>query len=290
MPSPIVKLFVCCLLALASLGAHARGGAAEPKQAVEIGIAPFLPVRTLVQNYEPMRVYLEKRLHRPVIFISAPDYKTFTERTLHRDYAYLMTVAHAAYLAETDAGYVPLLRPTNFTEPTLVVARNDPLARVADLRGKTIALSDPLAIVSMQALAMLREAGLDPQRDVELRYFPNHGAAVGHVLSGEAAAAIVSNRALEQMPAATQAGVRIAGTWHEGAAPGTVYLASPRVSHAEAEQFARAVLDFFATAEGQEVMKHLGYGRLVPMKAEDLKPYAAYASSLKAALAGASRP
>jgi phosphonate transport system substrate-binding protein len=289
-PRHVVKLVLLAALALALPGTMARSIAAEPKPAIEIAITPFLPVRTLVQNYEPMRVYLEKRLHRHVIFISAPDYRTFAERTQHRDYAYLMTVAHAGYLAETEAGYVPLLRPTNYTEPTLVVAKDDPLVRIADLRGKTIALSDPLAIVSMQALAMLRQGGLDPQRDVALKYLPNHGAAVNHVLSGEAAAAIVSNRALEQMPAAAQAGVRVVHSWHEGAAPGTVYLASPRVPQAEADRFARAVLDFFATAEGRAVMTHLGYGRLVPMKADDLKPYAAYASILKAALTESARP
>lgn len=284
-----LKLLALNLLGLSLLAAIGCGWATEAKPPVEIAITPFLPVRTLVQNYEPMRLYLEKRLQRHVLFVSAPDYRTFTQRTQHLDYAYVITVAHAAYLAQSEAGYVPLLRPANYTEPTLVVAKADPLERLADLRGKTIALSDPLALVSMQTPTMLREANLDAERDVALKYLPNHGAAVNYVLSGEAAAAIVSNRALEQMPSGTKNAVRVVQTWHGGAAPGIVYLASPRVPQAEVERFAQAVLEFVRSSEGHAVMRHLGYGTLLPMKADDLKPYASYAAALKATL-GAPAP
>lgn len=272
---------------LCFFGMAGRGWAVEAKPPIEIAITPFLPVRTTVQNYEPMRVYLEKRLQRKVLFISAPDYKTFARRTQHLDYAYVITVAHAAYLAQTETGYVPLLRPMNQTEPTLVVAKTDPLERLADLRGKTIALSDPLALVSMQAQSMLREANLDPERDVALKYLPNHGAAVNYVLSGEAAAAIISNRALEQMPAGTRDAVRVVQAWHKGAAPGIVYLASPKVPRAEAEHFSKAVLEFANSAEGRVLMQRMGYRTLLPMGPDDLNFVAPYGAALKAALTDA---
>ena len=260
-------------------------GCAQAVAGIEIAITPFLPVRTLVQNYEPMRLYLEKRLQQPVLFITAPDYKTFNERTQNRDYAYVITVANAAYLAHTEAGYRPLLRPTIDTRPVLVVAKDTPLEHSADLRNKTIALSDRLAIVSMQALSMLREAGLDPERDVMIQHQRNHAAAVNYVLSGEAAAAIVSDRALTQMTPAIKEAVRIVQTWDKGAAPGVVYLASPKVSRADADRFTHAVLDFVNTAEGRALMEQLGYGGLRPAQPDDLKFLAPYGAALKAALA-----
>lgn len=276
----------CLLLLLALCPAQAE----KPKPGIEIAIAPFLSVRDLVQNYEPMRLYLEQRLRQPVLFITAPDYRSFHERTRKREYTYLITVGNAAYLAQAEAGYVPLLRPVHDTRPVLVVKKDMPLEHIVDLRGKVIALSDRLAVVSMQALPMLREAGLDPERDLVLKHQGNHGAAVNHVLSGEAAAAIVSDRALMQMAPAIREAVRVVHGWDKGAAPGLLYLASPRLQREDRDRFTRAALDFVRTDEGRALMERLGYGGLVPATQEDIRMFAPYGAALKRALAQPEQP
>jgi phosphonate transport system substrate-binding protein len=260
------------------------GRSATAAGAIEIAITPFLPARITVQNYEPMRLFLEKQLKQPVLFITAPDYKTFHERTQRQEYDYLITVANAAYLAQADSAYIPLFRPAIDTRPTLVVATGNPLQRVADLRGKTVTLPDRLAVVSMQAISMLEEAGLDPEHDVSLLYQRNHGAAVNMVLSGEASAAIVSDRALTQMDPAVKNAVRVVQAWDKGAAPGVVYLASPKLSKQEISRFSHAVHQFVESAEGRALMQRLGYGTLLPASPDDLKPLAPYGATLKEAL------
>ena len=248
---------------------------------IEIAIAPFLPVHTMVQNYEPMRGYLERRLQRPVLFITAPDYRIFNDRTRSREYAFIVTVVNAAYLAHVDSGYIPLLRPTVYTKPALVVRKDAALGSIGELRGKVIALPSPMAVVAMMAPAMLHEAGLDPQRDVMLRYLDTHATAVNYVISGEAAAAIVSDVALQQMPSSSRDAVTIVRTWDRGAMPGVVYLASPKLARGEAELIQKAILDFVREPEGQALMRRLGYGTLVPAKWDDLKPFAPYATALR---------
>lgn len=261
--------------------------ASDPEQGamLELGVAPFLPARTIVQNYQPMRAYLEQHLKEPVMFVTAPDYKTFYERTQRREYPIIITVANAAYLAYAESGYVPMLRPVIDTRPVLVVPKNSNLTRVQNLRGKTVALPDPLAIIAMQGAQMLRESGLDPGKDVNLKHLPNHSAAVNHVISGEAAAAIVSNRALLQMPAATQEGVRVIQTWEKGAVPGVVYLANPALPPQRVAQLTQAILKFVReTPEGREFINKLGYGSLVPATKQDLEPLASYGEMFKEAI------
>jgi phosphonate transport system substrate-binding protein len=253
--------------------------------ALELGVAPYLPARTLIQNYQPMRAFLEQHLKEPVIVVTAPDYKTFYDRTQRREYPIIITVAHAAYLASAEAGYVPMLRPVVDTCPVLVVSKNSSLARVQDLRGKTVALPDPLAIISMQGVQMLRESRLDPVKDVILKNLPNHSAAVNHVIAGEAAAAIVSDRALLQMPAATQAAVRVIEDWEKGAAPGVMYLASPDLPRERVAQLTQAILQFVReTPEGRELIVKFGYGDLVPATKQDLEPLAPYGEKFKEAI------
>lgn len=260
----------------AAFGAHAQ------QHRYDIAIAPFLPVRTLVQNYQPMIAYLEKRLGEPVALLTAPDYKTFNIETLHRSYPFIITVANAAYLAQADAGYAPMLKPVIDTRPTLVVAKSAKWSHIHDLRGQLIALPDAQALVAMQAPGMLREAGLNPEHDVKLAHAQNHSAAANRVLAGEAAAAIISDRALLQMNAATRDGLRQVATWEKGAAPGVVYLVSPDVPPARVRRMQAAILEYVRdTQDGRELMTRFGYGGLLPAKPDDLRWLAPYGVQLR---------
>jgi phosphonate transport system substrate-binding protein len=266
--------------------AHAEPGSdRQSDEPLELAVAPFLPAAILVQNYQPLRSFLERQLNVPVLFVTAPDYKTFYERTQRHEYPIIITVANAAYLASAEAGYVPMLRPVIGTCPAIVVAKNSSLTRTQDLRGKTVALPDPLSIIAMQGALMLHEYGLVPGKDVHLEYLSNHSAAVNHVISGDAVAAIVSDRALLQMPAATQANVRVIQDWEKASAPGVVYLASPALSPQRVAQLTQAILKFTRdTREGREFINKLGYGGLVPATRQDLVPLGIYGEMFKRAL------
>jgi ABC-type phosphate/phosphonate transport system substrate-binding protein len=258
----------------------------EYKARLEIAIAPFLPVKTLVQNYAPMRDYLQSKLNEPVTIISAPDYKTYYKRIKNREYPIIITVASSAYLAWAESSYIPLLRPLVYTRPVLVIAKDQPNLQPADLRGKTIAMSDTLAIVSMQGLQMLRDAGLKPGIDVTIKNLPNHGAAVNHVISGDVSAAIVSDRALMQMPISIQNKIIVAYTWDKGAAPGIVYLGSPNLPREKLEQIKKAIHEFAQQSpEGIKLMNAMGYGGLASIGPEDLRSLEPYGALLKKAIA-----
>lgn len=259
--------------------------AVEQKVGFEIGIAPFLPVKTLVQNYAPLRDYLQNRLNETVTIVSAPDYKTYYKCIQKHEYPIIIATANSAYLAWSESAYIPLLKPLKNTRPVLVVAKGQAFKLLADLRGKTIAMPDVLAIVSMQGLQMLREAGLEPERDVTIRNMQNHSAAVNHVITGAVAAAIVSDRAIMQMPASTREQIKIAYAWDKAAAPGIVYMGSPDMPRDRLELIGKAIYEFARdTPEGVEMIKNMGYGGLTPMSAEELQPLAPYGLMLKEAM------
>ena len=258
--------------------------AQEVHQIFELAFTPFLPVRTMMLKYEPMRVYLEERLREPVALVTAPDYKTFNQRLRNHDYAFVVTVANAAYLAHTEYGYTPMLRPAILTRPVLVTSRESRFKKMKDLRGASLALPDRLSVVSMQGVHMLRKAGLHPVSHVKIKHTPNHAAAVNFVLSGEVAAAIVADRAILQMPEATQKALRTMQTWDAGAVPGVIYMANPHVSVERVTRMRQALLDYVRdTDSGRNFVRDLGYGDLTPATAADLAPLAAYGALLKEA-------
>ena len=123
--------------------------AQQVQQRYDLAFTPFLPVRTMMLKYEPMRIFLEERLQEQVALITAMDYKTFNQRMRNHDYAFVVTVANAAYLAHAEYGYTPMLRPVILTRPVLITSRKNRFKHLQDLRGATIALPDRLSVISM---------------------------------------------------------------------------------------------------------------------------------------------
>ena len=257
--------------------------AAEP-QALEIAIFPYLSTRTLLTSYQPLQAYLEKKLQRPVLLVTAPDFRTFAERTQRGEYRYVVTAPHFARLAQKEAGYQPMLMAKANLVAIAVVEKNSPLRNVTELRGKTVAAPDPLALVSMLGAQMLRASGLVPGKDVTLRPALSHNSAVLSVLRGESGAAFTSTTALEQMPDEIKNGVRVLAAT-EGF-PNIMYLANPKVPIVEVAQMTATLLEFAEkTPQGRklygETLGHLGLVAPSPKELQRLDPFV---SELKALL------
>jgi len=257
--------------------------AAEP-QALEIAIFPYLSTRTLLTSYQPLQTYLEEKLQRPVLLVTAPDFRTFVERTQRGEYRYVITAPHFARLAQKEAGYRPMLMVKTNLVAIAVVEKNSPLRNVAELRGETVAVPDPLTIVSMLGAKLLRASGLVPGKDVTLRPALSHNSAVISVLRGDSAAAFTSATALEQMPDEIKNGVRVLAAT-EGF-PNVIYLANPEVPAGEVAQMTATLLEFAEnTAEGKKLyVNTLGHQGLVTPSLKELQRLDPFVGKLKALL------
>jgi phosphonate transport system substrate-binding protein len=251
---------------------------------MELAIVPYLPARILLERYKPLRVYLERSLRRPVTLFTAPDYQTFIARTQRREYTFVVTVAHAARLAELEAGYVPMLRPAMDTHAILLVARDGPIRSIADLRGRRVAVPDNLAIVTQLGAEVLRSHGLKPGEDVTLYTATTHSTAMHAVLAGEAEAAVVSDRAFIAAASDLKQELRAIATSASGV-PGVVYLASPAVPGALVAEITQAILGFAnETADGRKFLESLGYDALRALKPDELAVVDGHVAPLKAEL------
>lgn len=59
--------------------------------------------------YQPLRQQLEKALGMPVEIVTASDFTEFAKRLVSQEYDIAVTTGHQARLAQTDAGYIPLI-------------------------------------------------------------------------------------------------------------------------------------------------------------------------------------
>lgn len=263
--------------------------AAENKASIaplEIGIFPYLSTRTVLTTYQPLRQYLQNRLQRPVLFITAPNLRTFVERTQNGEYRFVLTAPHFGRLAEQDAGYLPMLRPKRELHATLVVNQDSALHHISELRGKTVATPDSIAIISMLGVNLLRANGLEPGKDVVLQAMPSHDAAVWSLQKGDSAAAIISATALQQMPIELKSGIRILAS--SNGVPPIMFMAHPKVPRGEVKLMTTLLLDFAEnTPEGRNFMRDTGYLGLLPSTSKEMKSLDPYVKELKILLAPA---
>lgn len=264
------------LLVLASLGFSPAAAMAAGEKPLEIGVFPYLSVRAVLTTFQPVRRYLERELGRPVELYTAPDYRSFIERTRQGEYDVLITAPHFARLAQLQTGYVPLAGFTKALEPVIVVAANSPYKKLADLRGKTVVIPDPLALVSMMGLRLLREQGVETDRDFRVVSALSHNSAVLDVTRARADAAITEASVLDHMPDDLRNGVRTIAT--AGKAPHVMLMAHPRLGQATIRQL-RSLLEQFPdhSPEGREFFAVTGYEGLKPVPEAVLKSLDPYA-------------
>lgn len=264
--------FALCLLLSASLApAHA---AHDQEEALALGVFPNLSARAIVTLYQPLQAHLEKNLHLHVQTYSAPDFKSFVERTFRREYDVIVIAPHLARLAQTEAGFVPLFRYSQELHAMVVAAKSSDIRTVDDLRGKTIALPDRLAVMPVLGLRLLRNRGLT---DSDFRIYPaaSHSNAVLSMQRGEAQAAIIGSAPFAQLPEDLRNGLRIVAA--SESIPNQFILANPNLPPARIEAIRKALLDFAATAEGRQFFENNGFGGLKPASESDLKKMESYA-------------
>lgn len=147
------------------------------------------------EHVEPFRLYLAQALERPVHTIIPGSYQE-TLDALRADRADAAMVGdYVSRHAEATGGIEQLVAPVSAshesqTYRSAVVTRIDSGIRdMAALRGVRLGLVDGQSTSGfLVPRAMLREAGLDPDRDVPIHLYGSHRAVVEAVIAGEVAA------------------------------------------------------------------------------------------------------
>ena len=284
-PNARTRRWIGRLWAAALCVAAAPVRAAEDAQAqtIEVGLLPTLSARRILKTYQPLREYLERALGRPVLLVTAPDYRTHVERTRTGLYRYAVTAPHFARLAQRRSGYRVLVRVRSALAALLVVRAADGVRRVEALRGQTVATPDGLAIVSMLGRAVLREHGLVPGRTVSLRDYRAFNSAVLAVSAGEVAAAVTAETALNQMPPAVRGAVRRIAS--SPVVPHVMLIAHGAVPERERERVKALLLSFGDDPAGKRFFERTGFGGYEPVAEQGLRALDPFVDDVEAALA-----
>ncbi|MGA7800134.1 MAG: phosphate/phosphite/phosphonate ABC transporter substrate-binding protein [Gammaproteobacteria bacterium] len=266
-PVIIAAWLLCCLFVAPTVQS------AEPP--LTFGVFPYVSPGRLIVHQHGLEQYLADRLHRSVIMVTAPDYRTFFERTRHGDYDLVLTAPHFARAAEVHDGYRPLAITEHHIQGVFLARRDGPVHKIEDLAGRTVTDTVPEAIVYQLALQTLARHGLVPGRNVTIRNTKTFNNAIFAALRGDSDAAITGLKLWQNLAPNYKAQLRaIAKT---ASLPGFVLLANPRLDAKTAAAAQSAALGFAGSPED----KHYLFIGFEPVTEAIMKSFDPYTKFLK---------
>lgn len=274
----LLKHILIALLAIPAISAFAEDNASV--KPLQIGVVPYVSARVLVSSYEPMRLYLEQLLSRPVKIYTSTGFKQFFLNAQQGDYDLVISPAHFARILQKEHQFTPLVRYSTKAPGMVMTALNSPLKTLQDLRGQVIAMPDRLSMASVVGVAYLRENGLKPGTDFQLLEVPSFNSAILAVQKGDAAAAFSARAPLSHMSPELRESVR--SIVDIGEYFSLIFLAHPRLGKTTVGLLNNTLLKFGnETAEGKQFLISTGFGTLIPATATDMKSLDRYVSETK---------
>ena len=264
------KLVLSCVFTiLAMTASFVQAETSTTSKPFEIGVVPYLSARSLIANYEPMRLFLEHALGKPVKIYTATGFKAFFLNAQRGDFDMVITAANFGRLLQKEHQFTPLLRFSKSASSWLVTAFNSPVKTLQELRGKVIAIPDQLSMAVIVSMTNLRENGMEPDTDFQLLKVASFPSAILSVQKGEAAAAITATAAMTQMPKELSESVRV--VLDSGEFPNLIILTHPRIDKNTNRLLTDALLKLSAESNrDREFIANLGFGSLIPVTAKDM--------------------
>jgi phosphonate transport system substrate-binding protein len=236
-----------------------------------IGVAPHTSARVIVEMYQPLRLYLEKALGRPVEIVTAGDFTEFARRGLEQKFDLAITTGHQAQLFVSDAGYLPLLTYSAPFKAVILVAASSPYREARDLAGTTVIGLSPSSLVTIWGQHWLQRSGVS---NITMRYVSASDSVAQLVLNGEGSSGTTSLANYQNLQPAIRAKLRVLDESLPLA--GRVYVLNKRNSSFK-DKLDAALWAFSETAEAKQYFakyKLDGYRKLEPKELLAMAPYA----------------
>lgn len=255
-------------LALCTIAAPAAAqGTPTSDRVLRIGVLPNISARVLFANYEPFVRYIERTNGRPSELATAPNFKAFHENTVRGDYDLVITAANLGRVAELQGGLVSIA----VYEPSIIAlaitAKDRPLKSINDLRGKTVALSNPQSLVALAGHGWLRAGGLLEGKDYKTLHTPNDDSLGLALRSGETPLAIMSTPEFRQIGEDVKKDLTIFESF--ATVPGFFVLTKTKERGGDPEAMKNHLAAFAASKEGQQFFGTTGLKAIRPITDAD---------------------
>lgn len=159
--------------------------AASREETLVLGVAPYLSANQIMEQFSPLREYIEETLGQKLTLISAPDVMSFVDRTSKGEYDLILTGPHMGRFAQQRDGWQNVAQSSQKIATILLVRHTSKIQRLEDFRGKKMAIGARHSITYLLAEETLAEKEIVLGKDVEVVGTATFSNVVQSVLLGE---------------------------------------------------------------------------------------------------------
>jgi phosphonate transport system substrate-binding protein len=183
-----LSLAVAVLVPLRGQMSPAHAADPDPRK-LRVALLPDESASTIIQNNQPLKVYLEKTLGREVELVVTTDYGSMIEamRFGRLELGYFGPLSYL--LASSRSKIEPFAALVTDGSPTytsyLIANTGAGVSKAEDVKGKTVAFGDPASTSShLVPRSLLKDKGLVAATDYKFQHLGTHDAVARAVQAG----------------------------------------------------------------------------------------------------------
>ncbi len=260
------------------------GGASGARDStLVVGVVPNIPATLLTSQYAYLKSYLERVGHQPVRIVVPASFKAFFDGTMQGAYDVAVAAPHFARVAQLDRGMVPLVTYEPRINALLVAPLDSPLAGPRELRERSVAFANPTSLVALYGQQWLRQQGLEANQDYAVKGVRTDLGVGRMMLTGEAAAAIMSNGEFRALPADESTRLKVVETFAR--MPNFIVLGHPRIGSERLARLKAELKDFLADkSDGAAFRQATGFNAIVDVDDSTLRELDPFTAATRRAM------
>ena len=259
-----VRWIPVLILALAA----PMAAAADFVLSVTEGITYYQTNKEIQTRFAPIADLISKAIKRPVRVVVVSAYNDVREGLDKQEYDLsFIHPAHVALAAIKSGKYRSIAWTTGFTDYSVMLLTNkdQPIAKLDDLRGRTIVSPDPDSITAWMLRAMLRDQKLKPDTDLKIITTRYQDAVPFYITYGFAQVGATAAKGVAKDW--TDKGGKVALSSRP--IPIKQWIVSTKVPADDVEKIKSALLSAAQNDAGKQALGTLGYRGFVASSHED---------------------
>ena len=230
----LVKIFTLILMMLSL--SYAK------KEVLRLSIFPYLSPGKIIKQHKELAHYLENELKQPVSIITFRNIPTYIKDITERSHHLLLTASHVGRFAQVYSEYQPIAISVQDIQGYFIVKKESTLKHLNDIRGKTISMVPPFAIISQRATQDLKSEGIIVGKDITHFITKNHLHSLLACQKGKSDIAVVGNTIWNKMPSHKKENFRILRKGSKN--PGFMIMGKPSLDPKLVQKIKNALFKF----------------------------------------------
>lgn len=281
--TPVAPAVAAAAVAVAAAVVPAAAAVGADNTELVIGVLPNIAAPALLAQYDHLKRYLERTGQGKVRIVVPAGFKPFFDSTMRGDYDVAVAAPHFARVAQLDKGMLPIALYEPRINALLIAPTDGTVAAPRDVMGKQVGFANPTSLVAMYGLQWLSQQKIEPGKDFEVKPGRSDMGVGRMMLSGEVAAAIMSNGEMRALPVEESSRMKVVEVIAR--IPNFIVLAHPRLPKERVAQLRTQFKGFMmGSAEGVAFGQATGLTGIVDADEAVLKELDPYAQPTRKAM------